>query len=903
MAKYDAFVEQLSRMRNEIDMDYMRNFWPRPDLPPPEFVQPDDPTFLNQVVTSTYSAFAYEAAIALGLSACQAVENSENVTMFLNGTLHYETYKNNEFDGISGRVVLDPLTGTRLPETALYRVANHIPVPVDPDSPDGDHKFDTVLTHVFNNSEWQVRGEYIFNDGTTNIPVDVAPPPDEDTGMLIGVACGVTAFLLLAASLVWCLIREHKRKSNDSVWRVQKHELHFADPPEILGRGQYGLVLSAEYRGTKVAVKRAIPPKKKNKKSSNGTESSYGKVGSTVRKSLFDMDSEALAAMVDPSATHADATEDRSNTSSGPGLGSVSGTYSSIGSRSGTISWSKMGLMSGKTRSRQNSVASDYQNYRKMREDFVEEMRYLSRLRHPCITTVMGAVMEKDEDPMLVMEFMDHGSLYDLLHNETMVLEGDVLLQILCNISQGVRFLHSAQPKVIHGDLKTANILVDTRFRAKVADFGLSQKKNMGGTGTPFWMAPELLRGESKNTDKTDVYSFGIMLYEVYARRDPYEGQPARDVPYEGQPARDVLRAVADPLIRKRPLAPSHMPAALKALMADCLDDDPEKRPTFEEIDTRLRRIDAEAAASASAASNAKNSHVSLFDIFPRHVAEALRDGRKVEPEHKDVVTIFFSDIVGYTDMSARMDPSKVANMLDRLYHKFDTLSQELEIFKVETIGDAYMAVTNLVSKQTHDHAKRIAEFAIRAVAVANETLVDEEDPAKGHVNIRVGFHSGPVVADVVGNRNPRYCLFGDTVNTASRMESNSAMNRINCSEEAAKYLKEQAAEIPLKPRGMVSIKGKGEMNCFWVNEKGTVKDAALERIRAKQKLKLLQQQIDQWGDGNDAPEQAPQRDVESQQRLQVVETPSAEFSKMEISLKDRLNRAQKYEAGNMQFL
>jgi serine/threonine protein kinase len=896
MEKYDAYVEQLSQMRNAIDMDYMRGLWPRPDLPPPEFVQPDDPTFLNQVVTSGFSPFAYEAAIALGLSACAAVINSENVTLFLNGTLHYEEYRANEFDGISGRVALDPLTGTRLPETALYRVVNYNPVPVDPSSPDGNQKFDTLLTHVFIDSEWEARGEYIFNDGTANLPADLAPPPDGNTGMLIGVACGVTAFLLLATSLVWCLIREHKRKSNDSVWRVQKHELHFADPPEILGRGQYGLVLSAEYRGTKVAVKRAIPPKKKMKKS----ETSPGKIGSNVRRSLFDPESEALAG-IDPSTTQGDATEDHSGTSSGPGRATVSGTHSNNGRQSGKTSWSNMGVLSDLTKSHKNSVSSEHQNYRKMREDFVEEMRYLSRLRHPCITTVMGAVMEKDEEPMLVMEFMDHGSLYDLLHNETMVLEGDVLLQILCDISQGIRFLHSAEPKVIHGDLKTANILVDTRFRAKVADFGLSQEKNMGGTGTPFWMAPELLRRESKNTDKTDVYSFGIMLYEVYARRDPYEGQPARD----------VLRAVADPLIRKRPPAPSHMPAALKALMADCLDDDPEKRPTFEEIDTRLRRIDAEAALSASAASNAKNSHVSLFDIFPRHVAEALRDGRKVEPEHKDVVTIFFSDIVGYTDMSARMDPSKVANMLDRLYHKFDTLSQELEIFKVETIGDAYMAVTNLVSKQTYDHAKRIAHFAIRAVAVANETLIDEDDPTKGHVNIRVGFHSGPVVADVVGNRNPRYCLFGDTVNTASRMESNSAMNRINCSEEAAKYLKEQAPEIPLKPRGMVSIKGKGEMNCFWVNEQGTAKDSALERIRAKQKLKLLQQEIDQWGGGVIAPEQAPQKDLESQQLSAVAEgasrhfneAPSAEFKKMEISLKDRLGRGQKCETWDMQFL
>jgi len=416
---------------------------------------------------------------------------------------------------------------------------------------------------------------------------------------------------------------------------------------------------------------------------------------------------------------------------------------------------------------------------------------------------------------MLVMEYMVHGSLYDLLHNKTVIeVEGEQILPILQDISHGIRFLHAATPQVIHGDLKAQNILVDSKFRAKVADFGLSQKKQVGATGTPYWMAPELLRRESPNTAASDVYSFGIILYEVYSRCEPYEGEDFEK----------VLRGVIDPAIKKRPPIPNACPKQIRSLMSKCLLDNADERPTFEEIDTKLKLLDSASVEPGKyriSKQDKKEKELTvklLSEVFPEHIAESLRKGKKVEPEHREMVTIFFSDIVGFTNISSTLPPIKISDMLDRLYHEFDSLSHEYDVFKVETIGDAYMAVCNLVKDQS-DHTTRIAEFALKAVKAANATLIDTDNLDLGYVNIRVGFHSGPVVANVVGSRNPRYCLFGDTVNTASRMESNSEKNQIHCSKRAAVLLRKQNPDIGIRSRGTINVKGKGEMETYWISE------------------------------------------------------------------------------------
>ncbi|KYO34367.1 hypothetical protein Y1Q_0007638 [Alligator mississippiensis] len=206
-----------------------------------------------------------------------------------------------------------------------------------------------------------------------------------------------------------------------------------------------------------------------------------------------------------------------------------------------------------------------------------------------------------------------------------------------------------------------------------------------------------------------------------------------------------------------------------------------------------------------------KKTETLLYAMLPKHVANQLKEGKKVESGEFNSCTILFSDVVTFTNICAACEPIQIVNMLNSMYSKFDRLTNVHEVYKVETIGDAYMVVGG-VPIPVASHAERVANFALSMQIAAREVM----NPITGDpIQIRVGIHTGPVLAGVVGEKMPRYCLFGDTVNTASRMESHGLPNKIHLSPTAFRALQNCGFEIA--ERGEIEVKGKGKMNTYFL--------------------------------------------------------------------------------------
>jgi class 3 adenylate cyclase len=183
--------------------------------------------------------------------------------------------------------------------------------------------------------------------------------------------------------------------------------------------------------------------------------------------------------------------------------------------------------------------------------------------------------------------------------------------------------------------------------------------------------------------------------------------------------------------------------------------------------------------------------------------------------------TVMFADIAGFTAWSSSREPTQVCTLLEAVYAKFDKLAHRLKVFKVETIGECYVAVTGVPVAQD-DHAAIMARFAFGCIDKMNQLTRELEvtlGPDTADLAMRFGLHSGPVIAGVLRGEKSRFQLFDDTMNTASRMESTGVKNCIHCSEATAEYLVEAGkANWLVKREDSVHAKGKGVVETYWVN-------------------------------------------------------------------------------------
>ncbi|KAK2566159.1 Retinal guanylyl cyclase 2 [Acropora cervicornis] len=293
----------------------------------------------------------------------------------------------------------------------------------------------------------------------------------------------------------------------------------------------------------------------------------------------------------------------------------------------------------------------------------------------------------------------------------------------------------------------------------------INRLMNIALTGL-LWRAPEHLQELSSvcKSQEGDVYSYGIILQEILLRDLPYcmnDFMEAKTI---------VTRVQSRESPSFRPLIPTRYNDMLYTkMMLSCWNDEPKYRPTFTEVLQTIKKING-----------------------GKSVAEQLKRGEPVTAELFDQVTIFFSDIVGFTNLASESKPLEIVNLLNDLYTCFDHIIDCHDVYKVETIGDSYMVVSGLPKRNGISHAGQIANMSLDLLSDMSHFEI-KHSPEK-QLQLRIGIHTGSCVAGVVGLKMPRYCLFGDTVNTASRMESSGL------------------------ERGWTSMKGKGCLFTYFLN-------------------------------------------------------------------------------------
>jgi len=236
-------------------------------------------------------------------------------------------------------------------------------------------------------------------------------------------------------------------------------------------------------------------------------------------------------------------------------------------------------------------------------------------------------------------------------------------------------------------------------------------------------------------------------------------------------------------------------PVLLKARIEACL----EKKRLRDQEQAYLEQLQIER----------EKSERLLLNILPKPIAERLKQGESTIADSFAEVTVLFADIVDFTSLSAHVSPTDLVVLLNEIFSTFDQLAEKHGLEKIKTLGDAYMVVGGLPMPRP-DHAEAVAEMALDIQEEVSPFFKIEKDGKP--LRIRIGIHTGPVVAGVIGTKKFTYDLWGNTVNIASRMQSHGLDGRIQVTATTYERLRDKYL---FEERGMIQVKGKGEMMAY----------------------------------------------------------------------------------------
>ncbi|KAK6749628.1 hypothetical protein RB195_001935 [Necator americanus] len=419
------------------------------------------------------------------------------------------------------------------------------------------------------------------------------------------------------------------------------------------------------------------------------------------------------------------------------------------------------------------------------KRDDMQLLTLMKQAIHDNLNPFLGMSFNEKEEMVLLWKFCSRGTVQDIIYNKDMVLDAKFHGAFIRDITLGLEYLHSS-PIGYHGSLTPWACLIDRNWMIKLTDYGIANPLER-------WEKQGLISTEVlKDGDDDGKNQFSQMNLPEEQRMRP--------------------SALMTHFVKKKV---PQLVILMKCRKGSLVD---QMMRMMEQYANNLEKIVQERTGMLEDA-NARADKL-LSQLLPSYVANELKLGRPVPPKTFQSATVMFSDIVGFTTICSSSTPLEVVSMLNAIYSKFDDVINKNQAYKVETIGDAYMVVSGIPEENGTKHIMHIADTALDMM----ELLKTYEIPHRKNVRLRIrlGFHTGTVAAGVVGLTAPRYCLFGDTVNMASRMESTGEPEKIQMSQCSHEMIEKYYPEYQTQLRGTVQVKGKGECTTYWLLGRST---------------------------------------------------------------------------------